>query len=174
MASNTIEIDAQLRNFDQINKALQDLPGRIAGRVLQSALRFGAGAIVREARQNLKEQGISRESQLGVKIRNQRRQRHTVSVRVGFSKDYYYLGFIERGTDPHTIEAGEGKTLGFKTQGGDWPDWTAQDVEHPGQRARAWLRPAFDTTQEEVMRRFAEKIWERIEKETEKLKDNAR
>ncbi len=46
--------------------------------------------------------------------------------------------------------------------------WHFEEFGTSGQRARPFIRPAFDETQEEVVRRFKEELARRIDKEAKK------
>lgn len=72
--------------------------------------------------------------------------------------DVYYAHFVEYGTRPHTITAANRKGLSF---GGMF----FQSVEHPGAKAKPFMRRAFDTSSSAAIAAVAKKLRERITKE---------
>lgn len=69
--------------------------------------------------------------------------------------DVYYAHMVEYGTVPHTITAANRKGLSF---GGLF----FQSVQHPGARARPFMRPALDTQAQAAVIAVGEAIKERL------------
>ena len=158
-----MDIGAKLVGFDLIERALHDLPGAMAGRALQSATNFGAGAFQLEARRILRGYGYDKRTWQGVIKKNRRRGKYSAATRVGYARSAAQLNLLEHGSRPHSIKAQKAKVLGYKLPSGGWVWFTARSVQHPGHHAKPWLRPAFDTKQQQAIERFGKKAWQRIE-----------
>lgn len=122
--------------IEAYKKKLEDL-GRKGNKIENEALEAGAEIILKEIKRNSPSKksvnclGLSKVKKIkGIKV-----------VKVGLQKDDnedgYYLKFFEWGTSAHSYIAG-GKFKGAR-------------VNHPGQVARPFMRPAFENKKKEAL-----------------------
>lgn len=76
--------------------------------------------------------------------------------------EFFYARFIEFGTKGHEIKPVSGKALSFDALGGDGEIFGA--VDHPGQPARPFMQPAYDTNKDEILRMINAMVNEALEK----------
>lgn len=81
------------------------------------------------------------------------RKKGKASVRIqAGSKEAFYVGWVEYGTDPHEIRP-RGRRRALRIGSGLYAR-----ADHPGARAKPFLRPAMDETRDEVVRIAARSI----------------
>lgn len=167
-----MEVKVDIKGGKDIQNALRQLPGRVAGKALRQALAFSGRPIRDEARQILRGAGYSRRTWMGPMIKTQRNPNpFTALVKVGYKSSAKHLYFLENGAAPHVIPNPERKPKGFKV-GGEWHIWGEGEIDHKGIRKnfRPWLRPAFDSKKDDALRLFSSEIWERINNEAKRLR----
>lgn len=144
--------EIRVKGLADLNKFLQQLPAKMEQNVLRSALRAGANVVKEEAKANVPvDSGVLRD---GLKVStNSRRGRVTANVKAT-GKHAFIAPWIEYGTAAHKI-ASKGKGLFF---GGLF----ARSVEHPGSRAKPFMRPALDAKAQEAVIAAANAIKRRL------------
>jgi HK97 gp10 family phage protein len=152
--------DVNIKGGKELNAFLQTLPVKIERNIMRSALRFGARTIANEAKNNVPvESGDLRKS-----IRtgsSGRRGKVEAYVRAGNKKAWYGL-FVEMGTAAHMIKTKNRSALKFA--GADGMVFT-KNAEHPGAKAKPFLRPALDNKADEAIAAVAQRVRERLTKE---------
>lgn len=149
----------KIEGLKELEKKLAQLPVKIEKRVLRGMVRAGGQVVRKAAIQNLPEATTK-----DIILRRSRTKstRGKEVVDVGLSNDRWYLKFKETGTAPHTIQTDRKKVL----SSGEVVFGVI--IDHPGQPATPFLRPALDENVRqtiEAMRLYGEK---RVEKEAAK------
>ena len=154
---------------------LAGLPEKLANKGLQSGLKAAGAEIVKNARRNVPTRlGNLRKSLLarnGVKVAKGRQPLSWFAV-VGPGKvegatdkrgkrvdPRNYAHLVEYGTKPHKIEATNAAGVLF------FLDSAITEVDHPGARAKPFLRPAFDMSRGKVRDRIVKAVRRTLEKE---------
>lgn len=145
----------EITGLRELNKALTKLPERIERNIMSSAVRAGANEIKKAAVTNLG----GKKSDIVVK--KSRAPKGTTQYKIGINADKWYLQFKEFGTKPHVIKSKKLMSDGSTVFG--------RVVDHPGQAAKPFLRPAFDENTRKAINAMAKKIKQRLEKEAAKL-----
>lgn len=153
----------------EFRRVLRRLPRRMQRKVLSGAAAGGAQVIRKEAIGNL-ENGDRRD----VVTRKVRRPRTgaAASYVIGLSRERWFLQFKEFGVGPRVIRAPGREKRAKKARVLADPETGAvfgPVVRHPGQAARPFLRPAFDTAGEKAIRKVGERVAKGIEREAKKL-----
>lgn len=151
--------DQIIRGGRELNAFLQSLPAKVEANILRSALRAGAKVYQSEVKQNLASNSSVDSGELLASVRVSVRLKNgqvTATVKAGNKKAYYW-GWVEFGTQPHTITA-KGGALVI----GGMP---MRSVQHPGAQPRAYMRPAFDARAEDAIAAVAAQIRKRLTKE---------
>ena len=154
----------------ELAEMLKTLPLKIERNIMRAALRAGARVIANEAKKNVP-----------IKMGNLKRSIRTDSTRTkggveataraggrsgGKNKDKsaFYAQFVEYGTAPHIIRAGDKKKkLTFIARDGKKVSTT--QVSHTGAKAKPFMRPALDAKGNEALKAVTDKIRERLTKE---------
>ena len=151
--------DIAVSGLKELNDALQDLPAKIEKNVLRGAMRAGAKVMLDAARQQVPVRTGALRDSLTLKSGYQR-GRVTGTVRAGNAKAYY-AHMVEFGTARHFIKPKTARSLfiaGLFRDG----------VDHPGARARPFMRPAFDASSVAAIEALAEYLRVRIPREFDK------
>jgi HK97 gp10 family phage protein len=162
-------MEFRLEGFRELDRALKALPDAVAIKVRRQANAAGAGIIRKQARENLvqrikKIDDGTAETLKGIVSKKTAEKGHYVEHSVGATTREFNVNFIETGTAPHTITTSNPSGLG---SGGIFFGPT---VQHPGQSAAPWLRPAFDTSKKKVIDKIGQRLWVGIKREAAKLK----
>lgn len=141
----------------ELQKFLSDLPVKMEKNIMRSALRAGAKPIAEEAKANVSvDQGDLRGSirvSTGAKGGTV-----TASVKAG-NKNAWYAHLIEfTGAVPHKIKA---KGKGWLAFGGIF----AKSIDHPGMKAKPFLRPALDSKANAAIQAVGEQVRKRLTKQ---------
>jgi len=88
----------KLKGFDELEKAMKKLPGRIARKELANATRAGGSVIRKEARIRLKPHRSTGRLSRGIIMRTAKRASTWVLVKLSPNKDVYWGRFLEFGT----------------------------------------------------------------------------
>lgn len=147
-----------------MDRVLRELPKKVARKALNNAVLAGAGVIRKAALANLNGVGGRR----AIVTANVRQSEFAVTRRVGIHKDKWYLTFREFGTAAHIIRnksRSDAKVLASRKTG----EVFGPVVEHPGQRQRPFLRPAFDNNAVKAIDAIGKRLGDNIEKEATKL-----
>lgn len=105
--------------------------------VLEAAAQAGAAIIRAKAAQAAPGPEVVAETTSKTKTR--------ATVSVGPDSQHWYYAFFETGTPPHKISARKKSLLVFDGERGTV---RTMSVMHPGMGAKPFLRPAFDTSQD--------------------------
>lgn len=155
MAQN---FNIELKGFREINTQLQSLPTKIAAKILAKGTLEGAKVVKKAAQSNVpKKAGKLRQS---IKTRRiQTNSKLEIKYEVGLPPKTkgFYGRFLEWGTKGHTITIHKKKILKFN-------DMYRKKVNHPGQRAKPWLKPAFLLTQPNVINKMREVLSSELSK----------
>jgi len=159
-------LEAHVTGLDDINEVLSSLPNRIGKQVLAATLKQAAKPTLEAAQANaaaFQKTGRFARS-FTIKTTLSRRQKRLLRGSEK-SQAVMYVGstdrkahLIEFGTGPHPIAAEFKEALAGKE------GVYGTTVFHPGTPARPVLRPAWEATKEQVLKRFGELIWRQIEK----------
>jgi hypothetical protein len=121
-----------VKGLAEVDRFLQQLPGKIQRNVMRGGLRAGAGELRDGARENVN----SISGALARSYRLTTRARGT-EVTAAVVSNHYTAQWVEYGTKPHVIRAKDGGALAF---GGN----LYESVLHPGAKAQAPMRRALD------------------------------
>ena len=157
----------QLEGFKELERALKQLPSGVARKVRRSANASGAGIIRTQSRRNLVQRiknvdDGTMETLKGVVSRKTGETPFYVEHSIGAITREFNVNFIETGTAPHTITTSNPSGLGSGS------DFYGPTVQHPGQPAQPWLRPAFDSSKRKVVAKIGERLWAGIKREAMK------
>lgn len=156
MASG-IRVDVTVEGAEEIKSALKRA-GSAAEKILKQATLKGAEVIRDEAeRRAPRDEG---ELAANIVVEVDKGSRTQTKVKIGPDKKRFWGLFQEFGTDPHAIPY-KGKRV--TTRSTKKMLLIADDViraraEHPGIKARPFMRPAFDKKQDEAEEIVAEEI----------------
>lgn len=142
----------------ELAKALQELPIKIEKNIMRSALRAGANVIKNEAKANVPVDSGDLKSSIKVST-NSRRGNVTAKVRAG-NKKVWYTHFVEFGTAARIIKP-KGRITAKKGKL-KFNDVYVDLVNHPGSRAKPFMRPAFDSKSNEAIVATGKKIKKRL------------
>jgi HK97 gp10 family phage protein len=148
-----------IKGGEELQQFLNQLPVKVEKNIMRSALRAGAKVIEKEALSNLFDAGAIDSGDLARSLRVStaaRRGKVTASVKAGDQRAWYWR-FVEFGTAAHTIKGKNGKRLFFNGT-------IVSSVNHPGARAKPFMRPALDSKSSEAIRAVGRKIGERLTK----------
>jgi HK97 gp10 family phage protein len=133
--------DKNIKGLAALQAALDSLPAKIEANIMRGGMRAGANVLKAAAKANVN----SRSGKLADSIRvSVSLRRGTVKAAVkagGRSKgkaSAFYAHMVESGTKAHVIEAPPGSALNL---GGT----VVRSVQHPGARAKPFMRPSLDT-----------------------------
>ena len=152
----------RLEGAAEVEALLKGLPGKVAQKVVLSSLRQGGTVLAKQAKANLSENHSIRTGALASQIRNftiRRPREGSAQVTVGVGgksftmtnlstgksmviKPAKYAKLVEYGTGEHKIVAKDGRALVFRLLG---KTFDAREVEHPGAKAKPFMRTAVDT-----------------------------
>jgi len=142
-----------------LKKKLAALPSRIEKNILRSMVRAGAQVVRKAAAANANEM----DKFIVIKA-SRRKSRGKIVMEVGPSKAKWYLKFKETGTKPHVIETGKKKVLS------NGEVIFGVKVQHPGQAANPFMRPALDQNVPKIIEAMRKQGEKRVEKEAAKGK----
>lgn len=145
--------DHNIAGGSELDALLQTLSVKIERNILRSALRAGANVLKEEAKTNVPiESGDLRKS---VRISTRaKRGVVTASLRAGDAKAFYWH-FVEFGTAAHHIKSKNGRALSFAGV-------LAGFINHPGARAKPFLRPALDAKADQALEAVGMQIRKRL------------
>lgn len=141
-----------------LHALLQTLPGKLQKNINRTGLRAGAAVFLAEVKQNIPVARGALRSTARISTRA-RGAEVSASVKVGGKHkgvDAWYAHLVEYGTRPHKILP--------KTQGGamQFGGIQTRSVDHPGTRARPFMRPAVDAKFREAIDAVQAKIRQRL------------
>lgn len=150
----------EVHGLKEVNNLLKDLPEKVEKRILRSMVRAGAQVVRKAAVANL--DGGTNNDIILKPSRSKSRAKKAIIISVGPTKEKFYLKFLELGTKPHVIRRDQKKILSTGEE------IFGVEVQHPGQAAEPFLRPALDENVDKVIEAMAKQGAKRIEKEAAK------
>jgi HK97 gp10 family phage protein len=137
----------------ELDAFLQSLPVKIERNIMRSALRQGANVFKAEAKANVPvEDGPLRDS---IRVTTSARGGVvTSSVKAGNARAFYWR-FVEFGTAAHVIKGKYGGALAIA-------GYFMRSVNHPGAKAKPFLRPAFDAKADAALAAVGNQIRKRL------------
>ena len=144
----------EVTGLKELNKRLTKLPERIEHNIMSAAVRAGANEVKKAAVANLGGKKTD------IVVKKSRAPKGTTKYKVGINAKKFYLYFKEFGTKPHVIKSKKLMSNGETVFG--------RVVDHPGQSAKPFMRPAFDENIPQAIAAMAKKIKQRLEKEAAK------
>ena len=142
-----------VKGLSDLAKFLDELTPKIQKNVMRQALRAGMKPVQDEAKANVAvATGVL---QKGLKISTNVKNGVVIASLKAKGKHGFLAQFVEFGTAAHRINAKKGGALSF---GGS----VVQSVEHPGQKARPFMRPALDARAQDAVIAAAEYMKERL------------
>lgn len=139
----------------ELQEMLNTLAPKLERNIMRGALAAGAKVILAEAKNNVPIKSGELRNSLRVSTRARKGQ-ITASIKSG-NKKVWYSRLVEFGTAAHTISAKNG-SLSF---GG----FFAKSVDHPGARAKPYLRPALDSKSNDAIKEVGAYIGKRLTKQ---------
>lgn len=136
----------------ELDALLQTLPAKMHKNINRTALRAGAKVYLDEVKQRIPEASGKLKASARITTRA-KGGTVSASVKVG-NAVAWYAHLVEFGTRPHEIKASEG-AMRF---GGT----VTRAVNHPGTRARPFMRPTADEKFGEAIDAFKAKVKERL------------
>lgn len=136
-------IESEVKGLSELNKFLQQLPVKMERSILRGALRAGAKVIATQAKANVPVSSGALKNSIRVTGRA-KGGKVSASVKAGgkikkTGQDAWYAHIVEfTGAVPHQIVSKLGGSLFI---GGLF----SKSVDHPGMKARPFLRPALDS-----------------------------
>lgn len=167
-------VDFELKGFENINKLLKTLPGRIERRLVRRALRSGASVVSKRTKQ-LAPKGATGNLRRSIAVKMMKREMGaSVYNRNGSGMgkfDGWYAHIIEKGSKRHRINLWKSKSAkkhggsslkkvlsgGGKTYG--------TNVNHPGTSARPFMVPALEQSAKQALSVMGRRLAELLEKE---------
>lgn len=148
--------DIEIKGAAELQRALAQLPAKLEARVSRQALRAGAKIIEQEAKARVP----VNEGKLRASIRVSTGIRNGVvnaQVKAGGRKkgDPFYAHFVEFGTKPHEIKPRRFKSLFIA-------GLMRKIVQHPGAKAKPFMKPAFDAKAQEAVGAVTDYIRKRL------------
>lgn len=144
-----------VRGLRDLARFLDQFPAKVERTILRSALRAGAKVILAHARASAS--SVSGRLRASMRVSTGTRGGQVSARVVAGGADAFYARFVEYGTKPHTITAANRGALSI---GGLF----FQSVDHPGARARPFMRPAMDTQAQPALVATGEYIKARLTK----------
>ena len=145
--------DVHVKGLAELQKFLDRLPAKLEANVMRGALRAGMKTVLPVAQANV--HSISGELARGLKL-STRSRRGIVSASIKSKGPHGFVAkFVEFGTAAHVIRS---KGNGFLSFLGIF----AKSVEHPGARAKPFMRPALDGQAQNAVVASAEYMKKRL------------
>jgi HK97 gp10 family phage protein len=142
-----------VKGLDELQLLLNQVPAKLEANVMRGALRAGMKEVLVEVRANVPvESGQLRE---GLKIGTKKKFSMVIATIKATGKHSFVAPFIEFGTARHAITGKDGRPLFF---GGLF----VGSVDHPGARAKPFMRPALDSKAGAALIATAEYIKNRL------------
>ena len=152
--ADPFRVVTKIEGGDELLKELASLGGNVRSSA-RSAVRAGARVIQGEAESN--EQGLGDGSGKQTAIKISQKKQGSIEAMIGPSKRKWWYRYFETGVTAHEIT---GDPLVFE---GDEGLVVIGGVQHPGMAAQPWLRPAFDTKQNDAVQAVGDALRQAIE-----------
>lgn len=155
-------LEIRINGLDALQKALEELPGKLEANILRGALRAGMKVIEAEAKALVPQDSGMLHDSIRVSTAIDRRQgRVRATVKAGGrkgKKSAFYAHMVEFGVKAHEIRPKGARSLFFA-------GIARKLIQHPGTSARPFLRPAMDAKQAEALLAAGEHCRARLTKE---------
>lgn len=151
-----------IRGAAELQKVLGQLPVKLERKILRGGLRAGAKVIEAEAKRRVPVVTGQLRDSIRVSTGSKRGGKVYAHVKAGGRKkgQAFYAHFVEFGTARHVILPGggtkAGKALAIAGR------MVGAKVDHPGARARPFMRPALDTQSQKAVDQMAEYLAQRL------------
>jgi len=159
---------ARMDGWRELQGVLKDLPRALAQNALNATARAGAIELQKSAMAQLS-LAMSRSAREGdvviKKSRGVKGEDVQATYLVGPPKRLPWLRWLHDGTKPHPIELRRAKALYSRRAG----KFFGTFIQHPGQRARPWLKQAQFLSGDTVIRAMAEKMAQALPKQVDRL-----
>lgn len=150
-----MSIEIRITGLAELQAVLDTMPAKIEKNILRGALRAGMKTILPSARANVR--SVSGELARGLRIKTGARDGRVTATMSARGKHGFIARFVEFGTAAHLISARgialgrRGRQISIRTinrsekKGSlSFSGTLTGRVDHPGARARPFLRPALD------------------------------
>jgi HK97 gp10 family phage protein len=130
-----MEDSVHIKGLSDLNRFLEQLAPKVEANVMRGALRAGMNVVKPIAQANI--HSVSGELARGLKVGTRRRGSRVIANLKATGRHSHIAHLVEFGTRAHNIAA----------RGKGWLSFLnvfAKSVDHPGARARPFLRPALD------------------------------
>jgi HK97 gp10 family phage protein len=141
----------QVKGLSELQKLLDTLPAKVEANILRGALRAGMKPVLEEARENAARD--TGEMADGLKVGTKKKGVQVVASIAAKGPHGFLAPFVEFGTAGHTIP-------GPLVIGGV----TIRAVDHPGARAKPFMRPALDARAQDAVLAAGEYMKQRLAK----------
>ncbi len=151
----------EIKGLAELHKTLQDLPAKIERNVLRGGLRAGAKVmeVAAKAQVPVKHGDLRQSIRVSMRVSS---KTGTVRAQVkAGDKKAWYAHLVEFGTARHWIKPKNRKSLFIA-------GLMKEIVDHPGARAKPFMRPAFDGKWRQAIDAMADYIRTRLPKEFKK------
>lgn len=152
--------DVHVTGLKELQEFLSALPVKMERNILRSALRAGANVVKAEAQQQLASHGNVKTGELsrGLKVSTRAKGGKVTATLRARGKHSHIAHWIEFGTAAHIIAGKKGKMLTFAGR-------TFKAINHPGIKAKPFMRPALDGKAGAALVAVGEAIKKRLTKE---------
>jgi HK97 gp10 family phage protein len=152
-------VTVELTGLKELESNLRQFSAEVQDTMLLEAVREGAEVVRAEAiRLAPRERGLASPKSIISRIKIRMKQPDRFGVRALVIAGAPHSHLLEFGTKAHKILAKVKKALADKATG----KFFGKVVNHPGNRARPFLRPAYETRKVAAVNRMAEVLRERI------------
>ena len=156
-----------IRDAATLEKALVELGSKAGATVLRGALRDAAKPIQKRARANIQRKTGESRRNIKIKAISGKGIRSDVATVLigGINRAAYKLKFIEKGTKKHGIPnetVGRGKAKRKNKAKVAFGGKVYSKVNHPGTKAKPFLKPAFDVEHKNALKIFSQRVYERL------------
>lgn len=145
--------DTTISGGRELDDLLKTLPAKMEKNIMRAAVRAGAAVMREEVRSRVPTKSGALAKSVRITTRAKRGE-ITASVKAG-NRTAFYAQMVEFGTRPHIIKAKPGSAL-------DVPGNPLREVNHPGNRAHPFMRPAAEAAFSASVDAVKEKIRERL------------
>jgi HK97 gp10 family phage protein len=138
--------EVNVKGLRELQAFLDQLPAKMESNIMRGALRAGAKPIRIDAQRNLQTNGSVETGELvkGIKVTTRSRKGVVTATIKTAGKHGYIANWIEHGTAAHWIKPKNARSLFFA-------GLFAEVIEHPGARAKPFMRPAMDNRQQDAV-----------------------
>lgn len=159
---------AEVQGWQELRAVLQELPRALAQNALNATARAGAVELQKASMAYLSV-AMNRSAREGDVVMKKSRGTKGEDVQatylVGPSRRKPWLRWLHDGTKPHQIEVRRSRVLFSRRLG----VFFGRAIQHPGEKARPWLKQAQFASSARVLKAMAEKMAEAMPKQVDRL-----